>query len=98
MLKKISQLSLISATFLGLAHFPASADTAAVQSGSQDVNISGDNNQVNQTINQTIINHPGRGSLNRSDGNRKNKTQNTEESDRNNNGNHYGSDRNHNRK
>lgn len=98
MLKKISQLSLLSATFLGLAHFPAYADTAAIQSGAQDVNISGDNNQVNQTINQTIINHPGRGALNRSDGNRKDKTQKIGDSDRNNNGNAYGSDRNNNRK
>ncbi|BFM40377.1 hypothetical protein [Synechocystis sp. LKSZ1] len=38
---------------------PASAQVAA-QGASQDTLINGDNNQVTQVINQTIINHPGR--------------------------------------
>jgi hypothetical protein len=89
-LKKIGQLSLISATLIGFVHFPAQADTANLQNSDPDAVISGDNNQVTQIINQTIINHPGRGSLNRSDNMKKDKTQNSED----NRGNHYGVERN----
>jgi hypothetical protein len=55
------------ATFilLGIAVLPARAQTETTQSGSQGAVIAGDNNQVTQVINQTIINHPGRGSINR---------------------------------
>ncbi|OKH18991.1 hypothetical protein NIES593_21550 [Hydrococcus rivularis NIES-593] len=65
--QKIGQLGLVSVTFIGLTQLPVRSDTTAIQNGAQDANISGDNNQVTQIINQTIINHPGRGSLNRSD-------------------------------
>ncbi|AFY76481.1 MAG: hypothetical protein IGR93_01040 [Hydrococcus sp. C42_A2020_068] len=65
--QKIGRLGLVSVTFIGLTQFPVRSDTTAIQNGAQDANISGDNNQVTQIINQTIINHPGRGSLNRSD-------------------------------
>ena len=71
MLSKIGQLSLVSAALLGLVHFSAQAETATVQTGTQEAVISGDNNQVIQTINQTIINHPGRGSINRFGNNKK---------------------------
>jgi hypothetical protein len=91
MWKKVCHLGLVSAACVGFASLPASADTATVQGGSQDATISGDNNQVTQIINQTIINHPGRGTLNRSPGKKKDGTQyENEQSDR---GNHYGNSR-----
>jgi hypothetical protein len=88
MWKKVCHLGLVSAASIGLASLPARADTATVQGGSQNATISGDNNQVTQIINQTIINHPGRGTLNRSPGKKKDEVQyENEQSDR---GNHYG--------
>jgi hypothetical protein len=74
MLKKFCHLSLVSAAWIGFISLPASADTATAQSGSQDTTISGDNNQVTQIINQTVINHPGRGALNRASGKKKDET------------------------
>lgn len=64
MIAKKTQLSLISAALVGLFHLPAQADTANVQSSSQDAAISGDNNQITQVNNQVIINAPNRGSVN----------------------------------
>jgi hypothetical protein len=91
--KKIGQVSLIGVTVLSLVHLPVRADTETLQNGAQDVNIDGDNNQVNQVINQTIINHPGRGSLNRPD-QKTGKNQQANESESNNRGNRYGVERN----
>ena len=71
MLSKIGQVSLVSAALLGLVHFSAQAETATVQTSTQEAVISGDNNQVIQTSNQTIINHPGLGSINRLGNNKK---------------------------
>jgi hypothetical protein len=97
-LRRLTQLSLISTSFFGLIHFPVLADTATLQNGDQDAVVSGDNNQVTQIINQTIINHPGRGSLNRSDNNKKDRTQHSTESEFENRGNRYGVGRNNNKK
>jgi hypothetical protein len=91
MLKKFCHLGLVSAAWIGFISLPASADTATGQSGSQDATISGDNHQVTQIINQTIINHPGRGTLNRSPGKKKDETQ-YENNESRNRGNHYGQD------
>lgn len=68
--KKTSQLSLVSAVLLGFMHFPVQAQTAPNQGASQDATVSGDNNQVTQVINQTIIIRPNRGVLNRLDDDR----------------------------
>lgn len=65
MLKQISQLGLASFTLLGLANFPSLAQTTTTPTGNQEATVSGTNNQIYQTINQTIINHPGLGSINR---------------------------------
>lgn len=97
-LRRLTQLSLISTSFFGLIHFPVLADTATLQNGDQDAVVRGDNNQVTQIINQTIINHPGRGSLNRSDNNKKDRTQHPTESESENRGNRYGVGRNNNKK
>ncbi|WP_013323912.1 hypothetical protein [Gloeothece verrucosa] len=88
MLKKIS---LMSTTLVGLIHLPLLAQTATVQSSSQEATVSGNNNQVIQTTNQVIINHPGQGLQNRykeqpSNGN----AQFSSSSDDHNRGNHYG--------
>jgi hypothetical protein len=51
--------ALTNAFLLVSLGLPASAQVAT-QGASQDTLITGDNNQVTQVINQTIINHPGR--------------------------------------
>jgi hypothetical protein len=58
MLKLTSRFGLMSAIFIGLTPFPALSDGGSGQGGSQGVVISGNNNQVTQVINQTIINRP----------------------------------------
>jgi hypothetical protein len=72
-LKKTSQVSLVSAALIGLVHFAAQAETVPLQTGSQGATISGDNNQVIQVINQTIINRPGRGGVDRLENKKKKK-------------------------
>lgn len=69
--KKTHQLSLVSAVLLGFMSFPAQAQTAPNQGASQDATISGDNNQVTQVINQTIIVRPNPGVINHLDKDKK---------------------------
>ncbi len=47
-------LGLLGTVLMGVLVLPAYAQTPS-QSGAQDAVITGDNNQVNQVINQTII-------------------------------------------
>ncbi|MDJ0703336.1 MAG: hypothetical protein QNJ46_08655 [Leptolyngbyaceae cyanobacterium MO_188.B28] len=62
MLRKTGMLSLLSATLLGVVSLPVQADNATVQTGTQQVVINGNNNQVIQVINQTNVNQrSGRG-------------------------------------
>ncbi|MEM8779635.1 MAG: hypothetical protein AAGF26_12335 [Cyanobacteria bacterium P01_G01_bin.49] len=65
MLKQISQIGLLSVTLSGILNLPSFAQTTTSQIGNLEATVSGENNQVYQTINQTIINHPGRGSVRR---------------------------------
>lgn len=69
MLKNVSILGLLSAVTLGAAVLPASADTAVVQQGTQDIYIEGDDNtaiQRSQQINRIEVTREraGRGSSN----------------------------------
>ncbi|QQE63455.1 hypothetical protein GFS31_01200 [Leptolyngbya sp. BL0902] len=59
MLKNVSILGLLSAATLGVVALPASADTAVIQQGTQDVFIQGDDNsavQRSQQINRIEVN------------------------------------------
>jgi hypothetical protein len=58
MLKLTSRFGLMGALFIGLTPLPALSDTASGQGASQGVVINGNNNNVTQVINQTIINRP----------------------------------------
>ncbi|NCJ08157.1 hypothetical protein GS597_16910 [Synechococcales cyanobacterium C] len=71
MLKQIGMMSLL-ATGIVASTLPAAANTAVVQDASQGAIVSGNNNQVNQVINQTTIynQHPGRGAEMRNGGRR----------------------------
>ncbi|EAZ88584.1 hypothetical protein [Crocosphaera chwakensis] len=69
MRRKISHIVLISISLLTLSPVPTFAQTTTSQTGSIEGTVNGDNNQVYQTINQTIINHPGKGSIQRNQGN-----------------------------
>lgn len=73
MIKQISQIGLISVTLLGMVNLPSLAQTTTSQTGSLDATVNGDNNQVDQTINQTIIyqNNPGMGTIRRNQNNGK---------------------------
>ncbi len=62
---KTAIFGFVSVATLSLTTFPALANRATNQMGSQDVYINGDNNEVNQTINQYILNNPGKGSVQR---------------------------------
>ena len=66
MLYKISKVGLLGFTLLGFFHSPILSQTNTSQIGSIDATVNGGNNQVYQTINQTIINHPGKGAIQRS--------------------------------
>jgi acetyl-CoA carboxylase carboxyltransferase component len=52
MLKHISTLGLLGFAALGFVAMPASADTAVVQQGTQDIYIQGDGNATVQTTRQ----------------------------------------------
>jgi hypothetical protein len=58
MLKLASRFGLMSALLIGLTPLPARSDSFPAQGGSQGIVINGNNNQVTQVINQTIINRP----------------------------------------
>ena len=62
---KISQIGLLAFSLLGLLNTPIFAQTTTSQIGSIEATVNGENNQVYQTINQTIINHPGKGAIRR---------------------------------
>lgn len=53
--------SLLGAAAISTLAFPAFADTATQQTGTQSATIDGSNNQVIQVINQVNISHPGLG-------------------------------------
>ncbi len=53
--------SLLGAAAFSTLAFPAFANTATEQIGTQSATINGDNNQVIQVINQVNISHPGLG-------------------------------------
>ncbi|MDJ0843265.1 hypothetical protein [Crocosphaera sp.] len=65
----MSQITWVSLTLLSCLTFPSLAQTTTSQTGSIEANVQGNNNQLYQTIHQTIINHPGKGSINRNPGN-----------------------------
>jgi hypothetical protein len=63
MLKHISTLGLLGVAALGFVAMPASADTAVVQQGTQDIYIQGDGNaavQSSQQINRIYRDRAGR--------------------------------------
>lgn len=61
-MKKLNgAFSLLGAAAFSTFAFPAFADTATGQIGTQSATINGDNNQVTQVINQVNISHPGLG-------------------------------------
>jgi hypothetical protein len=61
-MKKLNgAFSLLGAAAVSTFAFPAFADTATGQIGTQSTTINGDNNQVTQVINQVNISHPGLG-------------------------------------
>lgn len=63
MLTKIGLLTGISLTALSLTSFSAEAQT--VQQGTQEASIQGNNNEINQIINQYHFANPGKGVLKR---------------------------------
>ncbi|MDJ0730941.1 MAG: hypothetical protein QNJ33_13200 [Crocosphaera sp.] len=69
MRQKISQIGGVSVILLSLIASPSVAQTTTSQTGSIEATVVGENNQVYQTIHQTIINHPGKGSIQRNPGN-----------------------------
>jgi hypothetical protein len=58
-ISRLKSSHLLSAVLVSLAQLPANAQTT-IQSGTQESNITGNNNQVYQTIDQTIYNYPDR--------------------------------------
>jgi hypothetical protein len=63
MLSKIVILTGLSVATLGLTNL--AADSQTVQQGTQDAYIQGDDNEVNQIINQYYFNNPGKGVIKR---------------------------------
>lgn len=63
MLRKISILGSLSFVSLALVSLPVYSQTN--QAGTQSVYIQGDNNEVNQIINQYYFNNPGKGAIRR---------------------------------
>ncbi|MDJ0510624.1 MAG: hypothetical protein QNJ64_15420 [Crocosphaera sp.] len=62
---KKSQIGLLCFTLLSLFNTSIFAQKNTSQIGSIEANVNGGNNQIYQTINQTIINHPGKGVIQR---------------------------------
>jgi hypothetical protein len=90
-MKMLHKLILLTAALIGLFQMPIYGQDTTDQSGSQEATVSGTGNTVNQTINNTIIYHPGRGLQNRDrDKPRPANVQVRPSSDRENQGNHYG--------
>ena len=65
MFKTINRLGWLGVTLVGLNPLPLVAQTEVIQTSDQEATIYGDNNQVIQIVEQTTVNHPGRGSLRR---------------------------------
>lgn len=87
----LSKLILLSLALFGFSAIPIYAQDTTVQSGSQEANVSGTGNTVNQTINNTIIYHPGRGLQNRDQAKPGQANVNVRPTpERDNQGNHYG--------
>jgi beta-xylosidase len=63
MLSKIAICTVLSFAALGVNCLKA--DSQTVQQGTQDASIQGDNNEINQTINQFNFNNPGKGAIKR---------------------------------
>jgi hypothetical protein len=63
MLSKVAIFTGLSVVASSLISLPA--DSQTVQEGTQDAFIQGDNNQINQTINQFNFNNPGKGAIKR---------------------------------
>ncbi len=61
MKQRYGAFSLLGAAVFSTFAFPAVANTATEQIGTQSATINGDNNQVTQVINQVNISHPGLG-------------------------------------
>ncbi|MEA5510356.1 hypothetical protein VB715_11330 [Crocosphaera sp. UHCC 0190] len=72
MVNKISPFCLVILTYFGLTNMPIFAQNTTSQTGNLEATVSGENNQVYQTINQTIITHPGMGSIRRNSSQDKN--------------------------
>jgi hypothetical protein len=66
--KNAHLLAPLSAVMLGCGTLPGWADTATVQSSTQEATVIGTNNQVIQVINQYNLTNPGRGVLKRNQG------------------------------
>jgi hypothetical protein len=60
MLKLNARIGFVSALLIGLSPLPAESQTSG-QGGSQNAVVLGNNNQVIQVINQTVINKPVKG-------------------------------------
>ncbi len=65
MARKISQIGFLCFTLLALLNTSTLAQETNTQVGSFEATVNGKNNQVYQTINQMIINHPGKGKIQR---------------------------------
>lgn len=55
----------VSAASIALTSFPAYSQT--VQQGTQDASIQGNNNEINQIINQYYFENPGKGAIERAE-------------------------------
>ena len=63
MFTKTGIFTFVSVAALALTGFPADSQTS--QQATQDASIQGSNNEINQTINQYYIEHPGKGPFKR---------------------------------
>ena len=63
MLSQTGIFTFVSVAALALIGFPANSQT--LQQGTQDAYIQGNENEINQTINQYYFKNPGKGAINR---------------------------------
>ena len=69
MFNKVSLISLVSFSILGLNIVPTQANPTSIQTSEPSVTINGDSNNVTQTTYQYILNNPGRGVIKRNGAN-----------------------------
>ena len=82
MFKQSNILTLITvALTLSLTNFPANSQS--VQEGSQDASIEGNDNEINQIINQYYFNNPGQGSIKRGENTNQSQKKNNSSDNRN---------------